>query len=433
MKRKFKLLLAALVFALLVTVNVSPTYASGLPTEAADPVYSVTVHFENNGGNGTMSDLTVMSNQPVELPANTFSKTGFQFAEWNTQADGTGTAYADKSTVTDIATAENNGGTVNLYAQWKMAAPKIKKAKSTSPSYINVTFAKSQSVSGYEIQYSTGKKFKATKTETVKAAKNATSAKLLRVTPNKTYYIRMRSYKTSKGVTQYSDWSQVTSVKVKNGKTIANTKCDVAIEADVKLKGSGTGYHAKLVMGNPYSAVSFGMQFDEYAEAPYTGKNMALIENISSNAAGGQSYSRPGNKALSLNKKYHLMMTSDGKGHVDVYVNYKKIGSCYQPDIANTANGIQFVRVEASGRLNGDKVDAEFSDIKYTINGKKKSENLRVLGDDLKWSKIQENKGLKYKYNKTDNVVKLYGTIKGLHGDWDSDYEGASYILQFKY
>lgn len=431
MRKRLNLLFAVIVFALIMVVDVHPTYATEVSTEAADPVYSVIVHFNSNGGTGSMSDLSVTSNQPAELPANAFTKTGYQFAGWNTKKDGSGTTYADKADVTELATADSNE--ITLYAQWKLTQPKIKKATSTTPSYIKVTFAKCQSVSGYEIQYSTGKKFKEAKTETVKAAKTATSAQLYRVTPNKTYYIRMRSYKTSKGVTQYSDWSKVVSTKVKNGKTIANTSCDVAIEADVKLNGSGTGYHAKLVMGNPYSAVSFGMQYDKYAEAPYTGKNMALIENISSNSAGGQSYSRPGNKVLKLNKTYHLMMTSDGKGHVDVYVDYKKIGSCYQPDIANTANGIQFVRIEASGRLNGDKVDAEFSNIKYTINGKKKSENLRVLGDDLKWSKIQENKGLKYKYNKNTNVINLYGTIKGLNGDWDSDYESASYILQFGY
>lgn len=433
MKRKLNLLLAALVFALVFATNVQPTYAAEVDAtetlkldETADATYHVTIVFNRNGGQGSMSSLSVESGKTTTLLANTFKRSGFQFAGWSTRSDGKGTTYADAADVTELATDDNDGNQITLYAQWKLTTPKIKKVKSTTPSYIQVAFGKCESISGYEIQYSLSKTFSAKKTKTVKVAKSATSAKLLEVTPNKKYYVRMRSYKKKGGVTQYSDWSSPASVKVKNGKTIANTSCDTAIEADVKLTGSGTGYHAKFVMGNEKSAVSFGIQFDRYAEAPYTGKAMALIENISSNSAGGQSYTRPRNKVLRVNKTYHLMMTTDGKGHGDVYVDYKKIGSFYQPELKYLNN----VRIESCGRLNGDKVDAEFSNIKYKITRKS---DLRVLGDDLKWKELKMNRGLKYKYNKTDNKIRMYGTIKGIHGDWDSDYEAVSEILQFDY
>lgn len=428
MRKKFNLLFAALLFALLLTVNVNPVYASELPTETTEEentVYRVTITFHSNGGSGTMSSLVVESGKQTVLPANTFKKSGFQFAGWATDSKGTGTTYADKADVTELATADNDGENITLYAQWKLEQPKIKKVSSPTPSNIKVTFAKGKSVSGYEVQYSTSKKFSAKTTKKVIAAKTETSANLLEVVPNKKYYVRMRSYKTSSGVKQYSDWSKALSVKVKKGKTITNTKFDTAIEGDVKLSGTGTGYHAKFVIGNASSAVSFGLQYDAGAAAPYTGKTMALIENISSNAAGGQSYVRPGNVELSLNKTYHLLMLTDAKGHGDVYVNYKKIGSFYQPNFAT--DGIHFIRIEASGRLNGDKVDAKFSNIKCKLGS-----DLRVQGDDLQvYSKIRENKGLKYQYIKKDNCYRLYGTIKGLHGDWDSDYLGASYIVQF--
>ena len=129
---------------------------------------------------------------------------------------------------------------------------------------------------------------------------------------------------------------------------------------------------------------------------------MALIENISSNAAGGQNYIRPGNKVLKLNKTYHLMMVTDGKGNVDVYLDYKKIGSCYQPGLKT----LNFVRIEACPRLNGDSVDASFPNIQYKIA--KKSE-VRVLGDDLKWKKMKKNAGLKYSYDKKKDVLRLFG------------------------
>lgn len=425
-RKKCRMVFAMLVFVFLLAAGIQPAYASGLPsdaTEEAEPVTRVTVAFKANGGKGSMGSIVVESGTPATLPANTFKKTGYQFAGWATGADGSGTYYADRADVTELASAYPDGTRITLYAQWKLQKPEIKKVKSPDPSSIKVTFDKVKSVSGYEIQYSTGRAFKKT-VKTVKAAKTATSAELLEVTPNKKYYVRMRSYKTG-GETKYSDWSKIASVKVKNGKTIANTKCATAIEADVKLTGSGTGYHAKFVMGNATSAVSFGMQYDSAAEAPYTGKNMALIENISSNNAGGQRYVRPGNVALRLNKTYHLMMTIDEKGRGDVYVDYKKIGSFYQPNLTT----LHWVRIEACARLNGDSVDAVFSNVKYRIA---RGADLKVLGDDLEWDEIKLNKGLKYKYNKKDNSIRMYGTITGINGDWDSDYESVSEILQFR-
>lgn len=441
MKKKVcNLFLMVWVFALALTLNVRSVCAAETgttpvnPTETTEstevsvPVYKVTVAFRGNGGKGTMSAITVASNTATKLPANKFKRTGYTFTGWSVTADGTGDKYAGKADVTHLATASNDGQKITLYAQWKLKAPSIKSAKSSQPAQIKVTFAKNTSVSGFEIQYSTTKKFKAKSTMTVKAAKSDNSVGIRNVTPNKEYHIRMRSYKKSKGQTIYSDWSKIKSVKVKNGSTIANTKCIQAIEADVKLSGTGTGYHAKLVMASPESAVSFGMQFDEGAEGQYGGKNMVLIENISSNFSGGQSYSRPGNIALQLNTVYHLMMTHDGNGHVDVYVDYKKVGSCYQPGLTS----MQFIRLEACARLSGDSVDAEFSNITFKWGAGK--DGVKTLDNGkgaLKWHAINLNKGLKYKYDKKKDSFRLYGTVWDVKGDWDSDYEGVSEIIQF--
>ena len=76
-----------------------------------------TVKFDSNGGTGTMSDQTFTMNVAQNLTANTFTRTGYTFAGWNTKADGTGTSYKDSQSVTNLTTANN--GTVTLYAQWK--------------------------------------------------------------------------------------------------------------------------------------------------------------------------------------------------------------------------------------------------------------------------------------------------------------------------
>ena len=51
------------------------------------------------------------TNAATALTANTFTRTGYTFAGWNTAANGTGTAYADGATYTFTAD-------ITLYAQW---------------------------------------------------------------------------------------------------------------------------------------------------------------------------------------------------------------------------------------------------------------------------------------------------------------------------
>ena len=71
------------------------------------------ITFDANGGKGIMGTQTVNPGVSAALPANTFTLADYDFAGWNTKADGTGTAYADK---TNITTNEN----VTLYAQWTL-------------------------------------------------------------------------------------------------------------------------------------------------------------------------------------------------------------------------------------------------------------------------------------------------------------------------
>lgn len=443
MKTKWNVLCAVLLCAFALIVSPQVSYAASLPddltetTGAAEPgeaVYKVTIQFNKNGGTGTMSGVTVTSDQTnVTLPANTFKKTGYVFAGWSVKKNGSA-VYENKANAAAIATAENNEKVITLYAQWKLKAPTIKKVTST-PSEITVKYAKNSKASGYEIMYSDNKNFaeytkkgvKRTFTTTV-TSKNTTSAQLFRVVPNKKYYVKVRSYKKSGGKKSYSDWSKATTHKVKNGKTLANMKGSkaVGIEADVTLDGAGTGYHAKLVMGNAASAVSFGIQYDQFAATPYSGRSVALIENISSNAAGGQTYIRPGNKDLKRKKTYHLMMIAKGDGNYDVYVDYKKIGSCYQPAVKQP----EWYRIEAAGRLNGDKVNASFKNVKCGNLNYGGIEGLFVLGDNLTFHKVKSNPGIKYKLDKKTNTIKFTGTIRDMNGDWDVDYERASGIIQ---
>ena len=70
-----------------------------------------TLTFNANGGDGEMESLSFEYAEYKTLPFSAFTKEGFAFVHWNTKADGTGTAYKDKSQIT----LKDN---TTLYAQW---------------------------------------------------------------------------------------------------------------------------------------------------------------------------------------------------------------------------------------------------------------------------------------------------------------------------
>ena len=77
----------------------------------------LTVTFEANGTveypvEGTMTPQTVNAKTDTALNANSFTREGYNFLNWNTAADGTGDSYADGAT---INLTENT----TLYAQWE--------------------------------------------------------------------------------------------------------------------------------------------------------------------------------------------------------------------------------------------------------------------------------------------------------------------------
>lgn len=91
---------------------------------------------------------------------------------------------------------------------------KVASAKAGKKS-IKVTWKKVKGIKGYQIQYSTNKKFKkGNKTITVKS-KKSTSATIKKLKSKKKYYVRMRTYKIVNGKKVYSAWSKAKSVKVK--------------------------------------------------------------------------------------------------------------------------------------------------------------------------------------------------------------------------
>lgn len=92
----------------------SSTYTNQQPVQLYKRSYATqthTIHFEKNGGQGTMNDQTVNEFEPTALQANAFTREGYVFEGWSTAADGSGDYYADGATVTLL-------DDLTLYAQW---------------------------------------------------------------------------------------------------------------------------------------------------------------------------------------------------------------------------------------------------------------------------------------------------------------------------
>lgn len=84
------------------------------------------VVYKGNGAkSGSMNQtLTCKYGKKYTLKSNAFRKKGYDFAGWNTRADGTGKTYKNKASIKNLTSS--NKKTVTLYAQWKKSKYTIK-------------------------------------------------------------------------------------------------------------------------------------------------------------------------------------------------------------------------------------------------------------------------------------------------------------------
>jgi len=93
----------------------------------------------------------------------------------------------------------------------KTSIKKLSKGKKK----FTVTWAKVSDVKGYQIQYSSDKKFKKNNKSVTVTKQKTTKATVKKLKSKKKYYVRVRTYKTVNGKKIYSSWSKVKSVKTK--------------------------------------------------------------------------------------------------------------------------------------------------------------------------------------------------------------------------
>lgn len=72
-----------------------------------------TIHYDSNGGNGSMDDTTVTYDNSLTLPKNKFTKDGYQFLGWSKIKGNDVAAYEDEDTFTYQTDSD-----MTLYAVW---------------------------------------------------------------------------------------------------------------------------------------------------------------------------------------------------------------------------------------------------------------------------------------------------------------------------
>lgn len=127
-----------------------------------------------------------------------------EFSKSLSEANTTTTKKATSQAATTKAKAKNN-----------VKKTSIKSVKGKKKSF-KITWKKVSSAKGYQIKYSTNRNFfeSLSKTKTVKKA-TTTSATVKDLRSGRTYFVKVRTYKTVKGKKVYSDWSKVKTVTVK--------------------------------------------------------------------------------------------------------------------------------------------------------------------------------------------------------------------------
>lgn len=106
------------------------------------PAAKFTITFEPNGGKGEAYTQKVTADDgSVTLQANSFTRSKYRFKGWNTEANGSGTDYANGASIT---VNENT----TLYAQWKKKSSSSSSVSANTQQYtIEISDSKNGSVS----------------------------------------------------------------------------------------------------------------------------------------------------------------------------------------------------------------------------------------------------------------------------------------------
>lgn len=198
------------------------TAAEGGDAVTADTVFdkdtTVYAHWKKNIVKATpsvkLSTSTYTYNGKVKTPGVKVSVNGTVLTKGNYSVSyGKGRKNVGKYTV-KVTLKNDYAGSKTV--SFKINPPKsaVKKLKKGKKSFTVYVKKQSKQTSGYQVQYSTSKKFKSPKVKSLTSYKK-TKLKVKKLKKHKKYYVRVRTYKKAGKTKYYSSWSSAKSVKTK--------------------------------------------------------------------------------------------------------------------------------------------------------------------------------------------------------------------------
>lgn len=140
---------------------------------------------------------------------------------------------------------------------------------------------KKKSCTGYQIQYSTNKKFAKKGTKVLKVNKAKTTSKTVKkLKAKKKYYVRVRAYKTVKKKKYYSKWTKTYKVTTKKAKSSSSSSSSTTPTIK-SISYLDKGYGFKLTWNKVSKAYGYEVQYstnkkfsDVYDDEGYVFDNM---------------------------------------------------------------------------------------------------------------------------------------------------------------
>ena len=267
-----------------------------------------TVSYNANGGSGAMEKTTCTYDTNCTIKANSFTKTGYTFANW-TKDSTSGDSYAGGSTVKNLATS----GNINMYAKWNINTYTVT-VKTTKMS---------TSSSSFKINYSgTGS---------------------ITITPNSEYYISSGSCTNGYTMSGLKTGTSATSAQTvtinNNGKTADSTCTFTAASSCPYTAGTAIGSYdysgqAKTLTvpcSGTYTLETYGAQGGNYGNVSggaggYAGAKFSLTKGeVLTIVTGGQNGYNGGGSAsaygvgggmtyINSNSKGTLLIAGGGGG-----------------------------------------------------------------------------------------------------------------------
>ncbi len=252
---------------------------------------------------GTMKSTSHTFDKSVNLPSNTFKRTGYLFHSWNTKSDGKGDKYTNKDSVKNLTSVK--GRTVTLYAIWKPISYKVV----------------------YDGNKATGGSMKS-ETFTYSTSKTLSSNAFVR----KGYYFTGWNTKADGKGTKYSNKNSAKEMSTANGKTIklyaqwASTK--VSVKCAVSSFKTGNKYTLKATATNKEKAFLWSSSNKKIAtvtssgvvafHSPGTATITVMTKDKGASAklkvtAKGKSYIATSKKVVKNSKVYRGVYVSEWK------------------------------------------------------------------------------------------------------------------------